>query len=172
MTIDDETPTDTPVADEWPGFRLDSPERVAWLVGKHRALDAEQAQLDTQYAAIRSRIMRDREGLQRRFGDELLEWVQRHTTPERRSVDLLTGRVSLRYEPPRVKIEDHDRTLAWAATHLTRALVPTASIRVDHEVIAEYVMSARGPLPDGVVVVPAHDALSIKGAPSPKAKTK
>lgn len=166
--LDDDLPS-THVAGGEP-FRIDSEERAAWLVGKHRDLDAREQRVKVQSTWMLHAIQQRREGLDRRFGAELRAWLERNTTQRRRSVDFLTGRAGLRRVPGGPRIDDQAKLVAWAkAQKREHIIVRRITERVEADWVATHVAST-GEVPDGVVIVEPYDALDIKEAPAPKAK--
>lgn len=151
-------------------FRIDTVERAAWLTGKNMALDAREAVLETQYAAMKAAIRRKREGLDARFGAELLAFVQAETANRReRHLDTLQGRLQLRHVDGGLRVADSARALEWARLRCRQMIGVVEREVVQLDVLKRHVAET-GEVPDGVVVVEPYDSLTIKPAPAPRKK--
>jgi hypothetical protein len=150
------------------GFAIDSDERAAWVVDKLLACDEAQARLNAQYEAMARGIARRREGLEKRFGEELRAWVAQQLEGKKgRTLHLLTGSCSFVRKPGGPRVVDERAALAWCFEHLREAIVmPQVKPRVAADVLKRHVTET-GEIPAGVEIVDDEDTFRVKPARRP-----
>ena len=160
--------TDTPAE---PAFAIDSEERANWLLRKLGNLEAEQARIKAQSAAMLKQVEGERESLMNRFGSELAQWTEEEIQRrggKRKSLTLIQGTVAFRTVAESVKVaEDAEQLPEALALAEQWEAVETKIDRAAFLAKARAYLEETGEVAPGVVVTPAKESFSVK---FPKAK--
>ena len=137
---------------------LDETEATA-VVACYRRVDQSLEDLAAQHEVLKKHMEGIRERLDKRFEQALREFNETHRKKRSKSVDLATGRISLRAQPDCLKIIDREACLAWCYGHLPDAVKTYEDVQ--KKPLVEH-LEKTGELADGCEFITSRpDSLSI-----------
>jgi phage host-nuclease inhibitor protein Gam len=170
--------------DDFQPFVIDSDEAANWVVRK--VVEARAYAVRAKEWAEREvrRAKRDERFFVDQYSAQIRDWLSSRLTSRKRSIDLPSGRVGLRKQPPQVEICDLSTVVAWTTINVPEAVVvqievcgpeavrvgnemsnrfPTAKVTwaVRRKLLNEH-LTATGEVPSGASVSGTQDSMYIR----------
>lgn len=162
-----ETTDTTPAPTE--GFIIDSTQKADWAIGLLADLEAKEARIKAQYAAMMRQIETDKNAWHGRFDAALENFAREEmerTKSKRKSLTLFNGTLGFRAVPARLVIENEADALQTARAVCPGAIIEVpATEKLDKKTLGDYakgLLETTGEVLTGFTVTEAREAFSVK----------
>ncbi|HUT76638.1 MAG TPA: host-nuclease inhibitor Gam family protein [Polyangia bacterium] len=152
-------------------FRIDSEEKLDWLLRKMLQIDAAEEAVKANSKAEIESLRAQRATLKNRFNADVEQFLtervyaksnlKKDGTPRKKTFQFLYGKAGLRAQAPGWVLEDKEAALAWARNHVPAAVKTETAYSLD---LDEYkaTATASGEVLPGIVWKEGGDSPSLQ----------